>query len=172
MSTHQVTRLTISIDQPYAQFRTRLSAAVPQLNVKRLAEMVERKASWDEVLADAAATAPFGFFIFWQLDVDPSMALNGNTAKCCEYLMGNHTIAERMFRVSPVAMLYVPLRFVLFQEAGGPTTLVIEQPSSILASLMSPQIDVVGQELDQKLAALFLHLDVAVPAELATSGTP
>jgi hypothetical protein len=66
----------------------------------------------------------------------------------------------------------VPLRFVLFQEAGGPTTLVIEQPSSILASLMSPQIDVVGQELDRKLAALFLHLDVAVPAELATSGTP
>jgi hypothetical protein len=56
--------------------------------------MVERKASWDEVSADAAATAPFGFFIFWQLDVDPSMSLNGNIAKCSEYLMGNHTIAR------------------------------------------------------------------------------
>jgi hypothetical protein len=172
MSTHQVTRLSISIDQPYEQFRTRLHAAVPQFNAKRLNEFVERKASWDEVLADAAATAPFGFFLYWQLDIDPSMELNGNTAKCCEYLMGNHTIAERMYRITPMSMLYVPLRFVLYKLLDGPTTLVIEQPSSVLASIKDPQVDAVAAELDRKLAALFLHLGVAVPSELAMAIAP
>jgi hypothetical protein len=166
MSTHQVTRLTIPVAQSYEEFRKRLHAAVPMFNAERLAEFVGRKASWDEVVADANATAPFGFFIFWKLDIDPAMALNGNTAKCCEYLMGNHTIAERMFRVNAISMLYVPLRIVLFEQVSGPATFVIEQPSSILSSLVSPQIDLVAAELDDKLVALFRHLDMEVPAEL------
>jgi hypothetical protein len=169
MSTHQVTRLTISVAQSYEAFRNRFHAAVPQFNSEHLAEFVERKASWDEVVADANATAPFGFFIFWKLDVDPAMSLNGGTAKCSEYLMGNHTIAERMFRVNAVSMLYVPLRIVLFQQMGGPTVFVIEQPSSILSSLVSPQIDAVASELDQKLVTLFRYLDMEVPAELGSA---
>ncbi len=43
MSTHQVTRLSIWIDQPYEQFRTRLHAAVPQFNAKRLTECVDAR---------------------------------------------------------------------------------------------------------------------------------
>lgn len=97
------------------------------------------------------------------------MALNGNVSKCSEYLMGNHTIAERMFRVTPTSMLYVPLRFVFFQVQGESTTLVIEQPSSNLASLVNPKVDAVAAELDQKLAALLRHLDVPLPAMLAMS---
>jgi Domain of unknown function DUF302 len=118
------------------------------------------------VSADANAAAPLGFFLFWSLDVAPTMSLNGNTANCCEYLMGNHVIAERAFRHDPMAMLYVPLRIVLFQTAGGPTTFVIEQPSSLLSSLGNADITMVGLDLDKKLANLFKHLEVPCPQKL------
>ncbi len=80
--------------------------------------------------------------------------------------MGNHTIAEKMFRIDATAMLYVPLRVVNFQAQGGPATFVIEQPSHILGSLLNPQIEMVGVELDRKLAALFVHLAIPVPTSL------
>jgi hypothetical protein len=164
-----VSRLTIRLDEPYEEVRRRFLAAIPPFDSARLDRFVERRAAWSDVVADADATTPFGFFIYWSLDVDPSMALNGNTTKCCEYLMGNHTIAEKMFRVDATAMLYVPLRIVVFQDLGGPTTFVIEKPSDVLGSLLSPQIDAVGDELDRKLTALFRHLSMPVPQELAAS---
>jgi len=161
-----VSRLTIRLDEPYEEFRRRFAAAIPPFDAQRLNEFVERKSAWSEVVADADATAPFGFFMCWSLEVDPSMALNGNTTKCCEYLMGNHTVAERMFRVDATAMLYVPLRIVVFQEHDGPTMFVMEKPSDALGSLLSPQIDAVGVELDRKLEALLHHLAIPVPDQL------
>ena len=166
MSGRPVTRLTITLDDGYADFRRRFEATVPVLDPQRLADFVKRSASWDEVVTDANAAAPLGFFLFWSLDVAPTMSLNGNTANCCEYLMGNHVIAERAFRHDPMAMLYVPLRIVLFQIAGGPTTFVIEQPSSLLSSLGNADITMVGLDLDKKLANLFKHLEVPCPQQL------
>lgn len=172
MTTHNVTRFSITVGAAYDDFRMRLDEAVPPFDSKRLADFVERKAPWDEVVADSNANAPFGFFVFWSLDVDSSMSLNGSTARCHEYLIGNNTIAERMFRIDPTAMLYVPLRAVLFAVAGDSVTFVIEQPSTTLASLGSDAIASVGLELDQKLANLFRHLEVPVPKELAEPPTP
>jgi uncharacterized protein (DUF302 family) len=83
--------------------------------------------------------------------------------------MGNHTIAERMFRVDPMAMLYVPLRVLIYAEQGGPTTFIIEKPSSVLASVSSAKIEAVGKELDSKLITLFRHLEVPAPRELDES---
>ena len=174
MNGRPVTRLTITLDESYADFRRRFEATVPVLDPQRLADFVRRNASWGEVVADANAAAPLGFFLFWSLDVAPTMSLNGNTAKCCEYLMGNHVIAERAFRVNPMAMLYVPLRIVLFQSAGLPATFVIEQPSSLLSSLGNAEIANVGVDLDKKLANLLEHLNMPLPVALvgAKAETP
>jgi Domain of unknown function DUF302 len=166
MSGRYVTRLAITPNEGYADFRRRFEATVPALDPQRLADFVKRKASWDEVVTDANTAAPLGFFLFWCLDVAPTMSLNGNAANCCEYLMGNHVIAERAFRHDPMAMLYVPLRIVLFQKAGSSTTFVIEQPSSLLSSLGNTDITLVGLELDKKLADLFKHLEVPCPQQL------
>jgi hypothetical protein len=38
------------------------------------------------------------------------MSLAGDPARCTAYLMGNHTIAEQMYRHDPSVMLYAPLR--------------------------------------------------------------
>jgi hypothetical protein len=151
MSVHHVTRLTIAFELDYEDVRRRFEAAAPPLDQQRLTELVARKASWDEVLAD------------------PVMSLNGNTVKCREYLVGNHTIAERMFRVDPTAMLYVPLRVLLFRKIGAATTFVMDQPSSLLSSLGSEQIAAVGLELDQKLVTFLRHLQAPIPAELKSA---
>jgi hypothetical protein len=45
----------------------------------------------------------------------------------------------------------------------------MEKPSDVLGSLLSPQIDAVGVELDHKLEALFRHLAIPVPQELVAS---
>ena len=107
---HEVVRLDIEVRQTYDDLCRRYETAVPMVNRDRLAEFVTRKAPWSEVLADVAASAPYGFLIYWKMDLTPLMSLAGNTWRCTEYLMGNHTIAEKMYRHDPAVGLYVPLR--------------------------------------------------------------
>jgi uncharacterized protein (DUF302 family) len=167
-SSHTVTRLTYQTPESYDVLIKRYRLAAPDLDRNRIADLVKRRADWSDVVADAAALAPFGFFIFWSMDVSESMRLAGNTAQCTEFLMGNHTIAERMYRHDPMAMLYVPLRTLIYAEVGGLTTFVIEQPSSTLASLANGDIDTVGNELDVKLATLLEHLNLMPSASELT----
>jgi hypothetical protein len=78
---HQVTRLVFDTGQPYEEFRARYEAAVPALDEKRLAGFAARGAAWSEVIADADASAPHGFLIFWRLDTTPVMSLAPMTAR-------------------------------------------------------------------------------------------
>jgi uncharacterized protein (DUF302 family) len=164
---HQVVRLAIDVGQPYEHFCTRYESATPEFDGERVAAFVRRNAKWEEVVADAAAWAPHGFFTFWKLDVTPTMALAGNTARCTQYLMGNHTIAERMFRHDPSALLYAPLRTLIYADRDRPTRFVIDQPSTVFSSFANTAIADVGVELDHKLATLLEYLDVPVPEVLA-----
>ena len=88
------------------------------------------------------------------------MSLAGDTARCTTYLMGNHVIAERMYRHDPSVMLYAPLRTVIYAETGGRARFGIDQPSTVFASFAHPAVAEVGQELDRKLANLLEALDV------------
>ena len=105
---HQVNRLVIEVTDPFEVFRQRYEGAVPQFDRERLAGLVLKRAGWDEVLAVTEAAAPHGFLIYWSSDVTPLMALAGDGGRCVQYLMGNHTIAERMYRHDPAVMLYAP----------------------------------------------------------------
>lgn len=165
---HLVNRLVIDAGQPYEQFRERYENAVPRMSAERIQELVARRASWDEVVADAAA-APHGFFLYWRVDLAPLMGLAGHTHRCVEYLMGNHTIAERMFRHDPAIALYAPLRTAILVDADGHTRFVIDQPSTCFSSFDTPEITGVGLELDGKVAALLRALDVEAPEALGTA---
>jgi hypothetical protein len=159
---HRVTRLVFDTGQPYEAFRARYEHAVPALDEKRLAEFAARGAAWPEVVADADASAPHGFLIFWRLDTTPVMSLAGNTTRCTSYLMGNHTIAEQMYRHDPSVMLYVPLRTVIYASPDDRAFFAADQPSSEVASLGLAPVTQVGIDLDRKLAALLDALDVPV----------
>jgi hypothetical protein len=157
---HQVTRLVYDTGQPYEQFRARYEAAVPALDDNRLAEFGARGAAWSEVVADADASAPHGFLIFWRLDTTPVMSLAGNTTRCTAYLMGNHTIAEQMYRHDPAVMLYVPLRTVIYAGPDDRAFFAADQPSTQVASFGLAPVTQVGLDLDRKLAALLRSLNI------------
>lgn len=167
---HTVNRLVIDVDQPYERFRDRYEEAVPRMSAERIQELVARRASWEEVTADAAVSAPHQFFLYWSLDVAPLMGLAGHGHRCTEYLMGNHTVAERMFRHDPAIMLYAPLRTAIYVNSQQQTCFAIDQPSTRFASFENPAISAVGVELDGKVAALLEALDVPVPEALNHGG--
>jgi uncharacterized protein (DUF302 family) len=166
MEDHSVTRFVFNVNRPYAEFCAEYEASVPALAPAHLAELVAKHTAWDEVVADANDSAPHSFYIFWKMDVAPIMRLAGNMLPCTEYLMGNHTIAERMFRHDPIAMLYVPLRTLIYEDKAHQTQFVIDQPSALLGSFGNEAIAAVGRELDDHLAKLLEALHIPLPREL------
>jgi hypothetical protein len=83
--------------------------------------------------------------------------------------MGNHTIAEQMYRHNTGVMLYAPLRTSIYEDHEDRVWFSIDQPSTRFASFGDPAIASVGLDLDNKLADLLTTLDLVAPAELALS---
>jgi hypothetical protein len=166
---HQVVRLELGVRESYDVFRDRFESAVPTWDRERGSALVNRKASWPEVVAEASTSAPHDFLLYWKLDLAPLMSLAGNTRRATEYLIGNHVIAETMYRHDPGVALYVPLRCAIY-ESGGGARFSIEQPSTNLSVLGRDEINSVGIELDRKVARLLAALNVEVPKVLNAAG--
>jgi uncharacterized protein (DUF302 family) len=166
--TYTARRLTVAVPG-VRQFQQRYEQAVPTNPVEEIAALVQRDASWAEVIDAHAELAPHGFLIYWRNDVHGVMQLANDENDCIAYLMGNVTIAEQMFRHDPRAMLYAPLRTVIWQDAHERAWFTVEQPSTQFASFGIPAISAVGVELDRKLAALLEALGVEVPMALLSS---
>ena len=151
------------------EFQQLYEQAVPGNPVEEIAALVERGASWAEVIDAHAELAPHGFLIYWRNDVHGVMQLANDDNDCIAYLMGNVTIAEQMFRHDPRAMLYAPLRTLIWEDAHARAWFTVDQPSTQFASFGIPAVSAVGVELDRKLAALLEALRVEVPMALLSS---
>lgn len=114
------------------------SEAVPTLDKPQLDALIDCAASWADIIAQAMADAPHGFLIYWRSDTTPLMKLAGTSGRCVEYLMGNHTIAERMFRHDPSVMLYAPRARAIHIAGEDHTYFTVDQPSTCFSS--SPAI--------------------------------
>ncbi|MGB7164890.1 MAG: DUF302 domain-containing protein, partial [Mycobacterium sp.] len=99
-------------------------------------------------------------------DVTATMAGSTSMWKATQYLMGNHTIAERMFRHDPSVMLHAPLRTLLYADADGDTKFAVDQPSLLFASYRNADIADVGEELDALLMGLIELLRGEVSKQL------
>jgi hypothetical protein len=163
---HEVHRLTVAVGATFDDFRARYEAAVPPLDTERIEALQAAGADWAEVLRAAADNAPHNFMIYRSSDFGELMRLAGDAPHCVSYLMGNHTIAERMYRHDPAIMLYAPLRTAIVEDAAGVTWFVVDQPSTHFSSFGNDAIAAVGLELDGKLAELLAFLDAPVPAAL------
>jgi len=165
-----VSRWTIEIDSTPQEFRSKYERAVPPLPTADVEALAKRHAPWHEMVDLMAKAAPLGFVIYSVIDADPVMRLAGDPAYCVSYLMGNHTIAERMFRYEPATLLYAPLRTAIWGDGEGPAHFTFDQPSHQFGSFGIPEITAVGVELDRKMAALLNHLGAAVPDALVADG--
>jgi hypothetical protein len=157
--TRTVRRLVIDVDD-FDDFRSRYEDAAPAYD---LAARLPQLSNWDEVLKDIEAAAPYGFVRYGTIDGSPAFAIAGHKARSVIYLMGNHTIAETMYRHDPGVLLYAPLRLCLYEDLDGNAHLSIDQPSDQFGSLGHPDITATGKLLDNKLADLLGALHVAVP---------
>lgn len=153
---HVATRLGISTSVPFDAFCDALELAAPRFRQEPIDDIVRRGGSWDDVLAAVAKNAPNGLMIFSSLDDTALMAPAGHQTRVTAYLIGNHTIAERMFRHDPLTLLYAPLRMLVHSDDAGNAVLSLDQPSTLFASLADPRITTVGRELDDKVRGL-LH---------------
>jgi hypothetical protein len=160
-----VSRLVVDVDAPFDDFRARYEEAAPAYDLARVAQFP----NWDEVRADADRAAPNGFLRYATMEAGPLFAVAGHKARSVVYLMGNHTIAETMYRHDPGIMLYAPLRTVLYEDLDGGVHFAIDQPSHHFGSFGDPDIAAVGRLLDQKLAALLAGLGVSAP-DVLTAG--
>jgi hypothetical protein len=162
IETRTVRRLTIDVDD-FDDFRARYEDAAPAYD---LAGRIPQFDNWDDVVKDVESVAPYGFVRYATIDGAPVFAIAGHTARSIIYLMGNHTIAETMYRHDPGVLLYAPLRTLLYEDLDGHAHFAIDQPSDQFGSFGDPDVAATGRLLDQKLADLLRGLGVAAPGSL------
>ncbi|ADI03268.1 hypothetical protein SBI_00147 [Streptomyces bingchenggensis BCW-1] len=124
--------------------------------------------SWQATLELAEINAPHGFMRYYRSDITAAMAGSPSSWKATQYLMGNHTITERMFRHDPSVMLHAPLRTLLYADPDGDTKLAVDQPSLLFASYDNSRIADVRRELDALLAGLVTLLGGDAPPQLTS----
>ena len=159
---HSSRRLVVALPAPYDEAREQYETLVPEVDFARFFQM----ASWQATLELAEINAPHGFMRYDRGDVTATMAESTSLWKATQYLMGNHTIAERMFRHDPSVMLHAPLRTLLYADADGDTKFAVDQPGLLFASYHNADIDTVGKELDALLVGLIELLGGEVPKQL------
>lgn len=159
-------RLEIATEQPFAQFLEAFTAAVPPIDMTRLAELVDDGGTWEDVTAEIQAIAPYDFMIFSSIDGRRLTKASGTMSGFVAFEMGNPVIAETMAKHDMNAMLYAPLRVLVRQADDGTAMFVLDQPSVVFAGLARDEITAVGHDLDAKVANLLDALGVPVPQQL------
>jgi uncharacterized protein (DUF302 family) len=164
VTSHAMNRIDVYTGVAFDEFIAAFEKAAPPFDPSSVAEIVERGGSWDEVLAAAALNAPNGLMVYAKIDALPLLCLAGHTTKAIEYLLGNHTIAETMYRHDPRALMYAPLRLLVHADADGNAVFSMDQPGPAFGSLGIADVTKVGEELDRKVANLLRVIGVDADA--------
>jgi uncharacterized protein (DUF302 family) len=149
-----MTRVDIPTGMGFDDFRAAFERAAPPFDPAPTYRIVENGGSWDDVRATADANAPNGLMVYATIDGTALLPLAGHRTKAVEYLVGNHVIAETMFRHDPRALLYAPLRALLYSDPDDNAIFSMDRPSTVFASLGIAEVTEVGKSLDLKVAAL------------------
>lgn len=146
---HTVTRIEIETGMPYNDFVTAFEKAAPAFDPGPVELVPESGGTWDDVRAAIAANAPHDLITYTRINATPLLSVAGHTVRSIEYLTGNHVIAESMFRYDPKALLYAPLRILIYSDGDGNAVLTMHKPSDEFGSLGIPEVTAVGEHLDR-----------------------
>jgi hypothetical protein len=162
-------RFSVPLPGQFDEVIGRFESFVTSYPHEEFAAMVERGSSWQEILERTNVLAPSGFLLYWKNDVRAIMSAAGDGQPCVAYLMGNHTIAERMFRFDGRVMNYASLRVEFTADHEGSVWFTFDQPSAQFASFGIPAVAAVGTDLDRKLCAIVERLGGIAPPRLCTA---
>lgn len=160
MHAHTMTRIDLATGFDYDDFVAEFERAAPEFDPKPFLDIAEGNGSWDDVLATVARNAPKDLMVYAKIDATPLFSVAGHRVKAVEYLLGNHVIAETMFRHDPKALLYAPLRVLVYSDSEGKAVLSMDRPSTAFGSLGIREITAVGESLDAKVASLLRGIGV------------
>src|SRR6202034_2972850 len=99
---------------PLAHFIAASEKAAPPVDPSTLERIVKAGGDWDDVRAAAAEKAPNDLMMYAKIDTSGFFGVAGHSTQAIEYLVGNHVIAETMFRHDAKALLYAPLRMLIY----------------------------------------------------------
>jgi Domain of unknown function DUF302 len=159
---HGMTRVDIDTGIPFEQFIAALEKAAPPVDRTAVQRIAEAGGNWDEVRAAAAQNAPNDLMVYAKIDASDYFAIAGHHTPAVEYLIGNHVIAATMFRHDPKALLYAPLRMLVYGDGDGNAVFTMDQPGPAFGSLGIAEVAEVGLALDRKVANLLRHAGVNV----------
>ena len=162
---HGMTRIDIDTGIPFGQFIAALEQAAPPVDRPTLKRIAQDGGDWDDVRAAAAENAPNDLMVYAKIETSVFFSVAGHSTQAIEYLIGNHVIAETMFRHDPKAMLYAPLRMLVYSDDDGNAVFTMDQPGPAFGSLGIDEVSKVGEGLDHKVANLLRV--VGVDAEQA-----
>lgn len=151
---HSMTRVDVFTGIGFDEFLTAFEGAAPPYDATAMHRIVESGGTWDEVRARVAENAPNELMVYAKIDATALLAVAGHSVKAVEYLLGNHVIAETMFRHDPKALLYAPLRLLIYSDPDGNAVFSMDQPSAAFGSLGIAEVSEVGLGLDRKVANL------------------
>ena len=157
---HSMTRVDVFTGVGFDEFLTAFEAAAPRYDRVPMQRIVESGGTWDEVRAKVAENAPNELMVYAKIDGVPLLGVAGHDVKAVEYLLGNHVIAETMFRHDPKALLYAPLRVLVYSDPDGNAVFSMDRPGSAFGSLGIAEVTEVGLSLDRKVANLLRVIGV------------
>lgn len=161
---HTMTRVDLATGIDYDAFVADFEKAAPEFDPQPIHRIAAMNGTWDDVRAAVARNAPKELMVYAKIDAGPLFAMAGHRVKAVEYLLGNHIFAETMFRHDPKALLYAPLRVLVYSDSDGNAVFSMDRPSTAFGSLGIADVTAVGHSLDAKVAALLRDIGVE-PAE-------
>jgi uncharacterized protein (DUF302 family) len=157
---HSMTRVDVFTGVGFDDFLTAFEAAAPRYDPVPMQRIVESGGTWDEVRAKVAENAPNELMVYTKIDAILLLGVAGHDVKAVEYLLGNHVIAETMFRHDPKALLYAPLRVLVYSDPDDNAVFSMDRPGSAFGSLGIAEVTEVGLSLDRKVANLLRVIGV------------
>ncbi len=159
---HAMTRVDIDTGIPFDQFVAALEKAAPPVDRTAVEQIAAAGGGWDDVRAAVAENAPNDLMVYAKIDARNYFGIAGHHTPAVEYLIGNHVIAETMFRHDAKALLYAPLRMLVYGDADGNAVFTMDQPGPAFGSLGSTEVAEVGLALDRKVVNLLRVAGVEV----------
>jgi Domain of unknown function DUF302 len=157
---HGMTRVDVETGIPFGTFIAAFEKAAPPVDHAAMDRIAGAGGTWDDIRAAVAKNAPNELMVYAKIDATALFSVAGHRTQATEYLLGNHVIAETMFRHDPKAMLYAPLRLLIYSDADGNAIFTMDQPSPAFGSLGIAEVTKVGEGLDRKVVNLLRVIGV------------
>lgn len=164
---HVTTRVDVATRVAFDEFVAAFEEAAPPFDREGVQQIVAAAGSWDDVRAAVAKNAPNELMVYAKIDATELLGVAGHRTPAIEYLVGNHVIAETMFRHDPKALLYAPLRMLVSGDSDGNAIFTMDLPSNAFGSLGIAEVTKVGEGLDRKVVNLLRVVGVGAEQAFA-----